>query len=550
MKRLGKWITCNLPLFVVLWLLLAAPTCLMQTPHSGFHFAKAHFCYGLLGAFCMASLLTWLCRVNRVLRWVIVGVTGFLAIAEFYVFIEFKTRISMRVISLIAQTDTAEASEFFRHYICSPVTLGVVAAVVGGSCAVYYLTRYIVRKCQKEWAYKVGGIVFTVCNFLSVALVIIGLTTSLLYWSIGYPTIEQCAYSLCQYLNQSHDLRLLEETTVNGDGRLADDENVPDKIVWVIGESFTKHHSPLYGYRLNTTPGLLREAEAGNLIAFTSATTPSAMTAEVLDRIFSTSDDAGGVRRENSPLVITLMHNAGYRVELHDNQVAALRGDDIRDSENMWFLNSRLIERLSLDYWNEDVLLYDGEFVDRELRRTHDDEIPLLSVFHLKGQHIPASMKYPADFKRFDVADYRWRTDLTDKEKAVVADYDNATAYNDSVLSAIIRSLEGQDAILIYHSDHGEEVYDYRKHYGRTLEPVTPEIRRYIYEVPLVVYTTPEYRRRHPETYRRILGARDRAADISDMSHTLLDIAGVRSRYYNPSRSIIKQERPCKGTSR
>ena len=31
------------------------------------------------------------------------------------------------------------------------------------------------------------------------------------------------------------------------------------KIVLIIGESFNKYHSSLYGYRLNTNPNLMKE---------------------------------------------------------------------------------------------------------------------------------------------------------------------------------------------------------------------------------------------------------------------------------------------------
>ena len=36
-------------------------------------------------------------------------------------------------------------------------------------------------------------------------------------------------------------------------------------IVLIIGESYIKYHSPLYGYYLNTTPNMLREHKNGQL---------------------------------------------------------------------------------------------------------------------------------------------------------------------------------------------------------------------------------------------------------------------------------------------
>ena len=41
-------------------------------------------------------------------------------------------------------------------------------------------------------------------------------------------------------------------------------------IVVVIGESFNKYHSSLYGYSHNTNPNLLEERRKGNLYVFTA----------------------------------------------------------------------------------------------------------------------------------------------------------------------------------------------------------------------------------------------------------------------------------------
>lgn len=132
---------------------------------------------------------------------------------------------------------------------------------------------------------------------------------------------------------------------------------------------------------------------------------------------------------------------------------------------------------------------------------------------------------------------------FTEAQKQDLADYDNATLYNDAVLDEIIRHIEKEDAILVYHSDHGEEVHDFRNRYGRSLEPVTPQIHRCVYEVPLFVYTTPEYRRRHPAMYARIKEAAGRKVNLADMSMLLLDLAGVESVNFNPARSPLSPPR-------
>ena len=43
--------------------------------------------------------------------------------------------------------------------------------------------------------------------------------------------------------------------------------------------------------------------------------------------------------------------------------------------------------------------------------------------------------------------------------RMLLADYDNATLYNDSIMAEVIKRFEKEDAIVIYMSDHGEEAF-------------------------------------------------------------------------------------------
>ena len=60
------------------------------------------------------------------------------------------------------------------------------------------------------------------------------------------------------------------------------------------------------------------------------------------------------------------------------------------------------------------------------------------------------------------------KASLSDAEQQSVADYLNATRYNDLVVDHIIRLFEKRNAIVLYFADHGEEVYNYRHQLGCT----------------------------------------------------------------------------------
>ena len=74
----------------------------------------------------------------------------------------------------------------------------------------------------------------------------------------------------------------------------------------------------------------------------------------------------------------------------------------------------------------------------------------------------------PKEFVKFDRRDVKSHLSLSDEQRSVVADYLNATFYNDFIVDSIIRMFSDRNAIVIYFSDHGEEVYNFRMQQGRT----------------------------------------------------------------------------------
>ncbi len=68
------------------------------------------------------------------------------------------------------------------------------------------------------------------------------------------------------------------------------------------------------------------------------------------------------------------------------------------------------------------------------------------------------------------------------------------------MVDSIIRMFENRNAVVMYLSDHGEEVHNFRNQYGRTdinkdcRESYAPQ-----FDIPFMVYLTPSYAKEHPE---------------------------------------------------
>gem|GEM_PF-6546885 len=78
-------------------------------------------------------------------------------------------------------------------------------------------------------------------------------------------------------------------------------------IVYIIGESHIKHRSGIYGYRLNTNPGLGKLESSGNLITLTDVITHSMRTKDVLCEMLSLHAVDEDTPYDNYPLLPALM---------------------------------------------------------------------------------------------------------------------------------------------------------------------------------------------------------------------------------------------------
>ena len=194
---------------------------------------------------------------------------------------------------------------------------------------------------------------------------------------------------------------------------------------------------------------------------------------------------------------------------------------------------------LCFDYRNHELYQYDDDFVN-----TYKDKMftlpKSLVIIHLKGQHFDAALRYPESYAFFSSSDIP-RDDLTESQKQQVAIYDNATRYNDMVLSHIMDIYRHHDAVMVYLSDHGEQVYDGPDHhYGREFGGLTDhETLKNVFEIPLLVWCSDTYQKNHPGKYDQIRKSASRHICTADLPYFLLDLADIDCNFQKHNRSYI-----------
>ena len=391
-------------------------------------------------------------------------------------------------------------------------------------------------------------------------------------------------------------------------------------VVFVIGESYIKYHSPLYGYSLNTTPFLSAEQHEGRLFVFNDVLSPYNQTSQVLRNLISCNSLGDGERWSEKPPLTAVFKKNGFHVAMYDNQRTADYSEVFAFSLNTFLYHPQVMQAC-YDEVNDTVFEYDGQMVDYihstlafglPLSRLghsnkldgsrcsidstfhtphwlsaflcHDSAVfeqahtalaapsvphstfliphstfhtphSSLTIVHLLGQHVGFSYRYPSPSlgggwgeTPLFTADSIRRNEpwLTDDMKAEIAHYDNATLYNDYVIQQLTQLYADGNSVLVYLSDHGEEVYDYRPRFGREGHgDPTPEEIHWQYEVPLMVWCSPRYAEKHPDIVEALRKAVDRPFSIDNTCHLLFHLAGLRTPYYISRRDVIADDYQC-----
>lgn len=486
-------------------------------------------------------------------------ITYILSIFEVYIILEFGVRFSHTIFQLIAETTLDEASGFFKAYVFTStvlIYLTIITVFIGINvfaeksnkvrCAVAKLVNFIVNKFAIMISIAIlslgavsvyRDIRFTRClltyPYIQVPAMLMRYTYSTIYTTLG-----NCVYAVYMHHSTMNDLELLVNTMSEISGVSSD--SVSGNIILILGESFNKHHSSLYGYTLQTNSAL--EKEIDNLYVMTDVVTPHNGTAKCLRKLFSFSNQDNDLYWATTPLFPALYKSAGYTVTFLSNQECLGGGKGIWNSINNCLVNESIIPYL-YDYVNTSVYEYDMDLVLEYEKTSVPKGISNFIIFHLIGQHVDYNDRYTGNEMAFTLGDYDCRVDLTDAQKETIMHYDNATHYNDKVVASIINSFRDKDAIIIYLSDHGDEIFDYRNHFGRSHEPIITKGRAmHQYEVPLIIWVSDKYKEKRPSMIDKIQLSVNRPFMTDDLPHLMLDIAGINCEWFDPSRSLINDK--------
>ena len=365
-----------------------------------------------------------------------------------------------------------------------------------------------------------------------------------------YLPVYRLAFGI--YANSLADQQL-EQLEIAGGDKIQVDScsfRIPD-IVLVIGESYNKHHSQLYGYDKPTTPRQLAMAEEGSLVPFSDVVSSWNLTSFVFKHMLSLWAVGDSGAWCDQPLFPEVFRRAGYHVTFLTNQFLPKAKEAVFDFSGGFFLSDPVISHRLFDERNTRLYHYDGDLVKEELSATKKSPSTLhpspstntLTIIHLMGSHVDYSARYPKTFRQFAPQQYD-RPELLPKQRQTLAHYDNSLLYNDSVVTAITNHFATKDALVIYMADHGEEVFDSEPYVSGRLHNADIDYRlaRNEMEIPFWIWGSPQYIENHPYGWLAIQAAKDRPLMTDALPHLLLYLAGIATPLYRSELNVISPD--------
>ena len=317
---------------------------------------------------------------------------------------------------------------------------------------------------------------------------------------------------------------------------------VPE-IVLVIGESYNKHHSQLYGYNKPTTPLQLQMAADSSLVAFSDVVASWNLTSFVFKHMMSlwTVGDRGEWCDE--PLFPEVFRKAGYQVTFLTNQFQPKAKEAVYDFSGGFFLNDPEFSKRQFDVRNAQTYRFDESLLKAFDGLKNKPEKGRLTILHLMGSHVDYRARYPQTRQYFKPSMYN-RPELSDKQRRILSEYDNSLRYNDSIVWAVTQRFIDKDAVVIYVPDHAEEIFDGKPYmYGRMHGAnIDYRLARNEMEIPFWIWGSPLYIERHPYGWKAIRAAKDRPMMTDALPHLLLYLAGIATPLYRPELNIITPE--------
>lgn len=524
---------------------------------------------GMLQSFALAYVLCLILTTihnRRIRRLTKIGLIIFpfaWSLMDLVCIITTKTSLNEGNIMLMLETDAVEASGFFRQYfswekaLWIPLFYGMLVWMkvqflrlwnfLDGYRVVALLLQLLLQICIiVGMAFSIQSYGFIRCKDYTALLVwdgqggIIPSISQVRQITYADPLIRS-VHTYKSFLLLNTGIEAYQKAQADFWNNTASSDTAGDdfNIVVIIGESYIRKHTQIYGYYLPTTPYLQSEKDNGNLVTFSDVISPANYTTISLRNVMNLNSVSEKEQWTESLYFPMLVKKAGWDVYHYDNQ--AIVGSNDIGLTQVFYTEVNL--RHVYSAVNDSLFTDDMDFVkyvDRVWAPKETDRKRMV-IYHLTGQHFPYKDHYSGKgtFSYTDITVKKpW---LNDERRQLVADYDNATLHNDSVIACLMQRWTDKPTVMFYFGDHGEDVWDLGEASARNkVSDKDPQWLDRQYHIPFMIWMSDSFMDKFQDKASAIRMASDKKGGTTDLlGYMILGMTCTDSLYYKPERDLL-----------
>lgn len=451
--------------------------------------------------------------IGLILKWVVIGLISILSILNLGCLFTLNTPFTGDHIYLIKDTHSQESTGFFDQYFSATTWIECIAVILIIILLFFIIHRHEVHHKFTN-AYKI--IAFSIVIVCTLGLFVLnGIMTegTSILSSRAFIQFSQWKY-ICS-ATFGKEQKLLNPTP-NLD---LTDASLPDNIIILMGESASRTNMSVYGYDKSTTPYFDSLSKDSLIVLLKNVESPASSTNGSFSHMM-TVDSATALSNDNGEYykyetLPSIAKALGYKTtwisdHVRHNQYSNTVTNFADLCDSVRFIPGHL---------------FDSCLITAVKDYISDNDSAQLIFIHLMGSHPQYTLRYPSTFSKFDPTEYP--NLQNDRQRRLMAEYDNTIAYTDSILSEIIPLFDDKKALILYFSDHGQDLFQSSNNYCGHGQISNIASYNAATKIPLIFYVTPSYREEFSKQWERIKHATDKPVNTTDLIATLLDILNV-----------------------
>lgn len=473
-------------------------------PISNFHSLISVIAKWLLLSFTASGILCVI-SINRIIFAILYPILNIICAAITYSILYFGVGLSHGIL------DVAIANEFSVWFtlINTRLVLYIIFALIFSIIVVIIRWKYVHIHLKKSVDFIFLGLFICVVPYSSCLNEVIR---------------ERMPYSiynsLCSYLNNRRELSLVRNTYLNTS---ATSSQLSPDVYFVIGEALRADHLPFNGYHRNTMP--LLTGIKDNLVSFPHIVCSYNYTHAAVPILLTDTDSLNRDKAFSEQSFISIFKKAGYKSAWFANQ-------ELSDSY-VYFAN----EVDTICYCNNVMTVYSfAKSLDKDMmpffekwHKQNSDKEHRLCIFHCIGSHWWYKSHYEnsvftPDMDAHDIGSM--------SNEQIINSYDNTILETDKFLYSLINRIKDSNSIIIYISDHGENLGENRQYFHSNSN-------EYTLNPACLIWYSDLFAQYYSEKIVALKNNQFIDSNSDIIFHTILDAADIKSSVFSPNRSLF-----------